>query len=194
MSAKRKICCTLIAVIALLGLCCIDAGAYSAESDVETGVHTDMTDIADGIGDGASSLLGESLEEDGQQLIEALEPQRLLEMVTDVFLLGVPDAIKLFCLVTGLVIVSSVCERVCGSIGNGALSESVESCSAIAIMALILGIQINHIVTIEKYFEDLGHILGCDVGHRTALCIISVCYLEVDALAAKCRETLKLRI
>ncbi len=163
MSARltRKACklaLVLLAVFLLVCVFCFDGAC--AETDEQ--VIEDIADIAGDVSEKTGSeALADIADPDNTEnaLMSALEPKRLLTDVLSYVSAGIPDAVALLGVLSGLILLCALCNAVCAGLSGGTLQKGFEFCSTAAVMTAIVGTQYGSIELVSKYFDDLSSLM-----------------------------------
>lgn len=151
--AKIIFLCTLIYIFSSVYL---SVGAESAEDQIADGLSGAAESVADSTGSSlADSLATESIGGTGNILLEFLTPEQVLEEIFGIGIDMLPSALTLFCSVAGLVVIASVCNSLCSSLGEGGLSRGFAFLSSSAIIAAIFGVIADQVIYVTDFFDGL---------------------------------------
>ena len=161
MSARK---CAFLLLFALLFACLLCADASCGEADMDEQVLSGLSSVAEDVSEVSgkqvlSDVDKQSAEHTGNALLSALEPRKLLSDVLSYVSGGVPEALALLGILSGLVLLCSLCNAVCTGISSAELSRGFEFCSTAAIMSAIVATQYGSISLVVKYFDDLSRLM-----------------------------------
>lgn len=149
----------ILSLVTAFFLFCIAAAAENSEEDK---VFHALAEAADHVADGEEGQLAHSLSGDsdhiGENILETLSPQRTLSEILGVGYAILPRAVKLLCVLLGVVAISAVCNSV-GDAMSG-VSGNFGFLSSAVIITVILGAQMDIILGVADFFDRLGALMG----------------------------------
>lgn len=142
-------------------LLALPVSAEESEADIAENFSSAAGTAAEASGSElADALASDSIEETGKKLLELITPAEVLSEISDVLLGALPDAVKLFCVSAGLVMLSSVFGSLCGSLGDGGVSDGFSFLSAAAIASAATVTLKPQITRTVEFFDGLGALMN----------------------------------
>lgn len=142
-------------LLAAICLFCISSGAESTEEDK---VLEALSEAASGVAEGdLSDALSGSSEDMARSTLDMLSPQRTLSEILGIGYATLPRAVKLLCVLLGVVAISAVCN----SMGDAMMGVSGRFgfLSSAVIISVILGAQMDIILGVADFFDRLGALM-----------------------------------
>ena len=93
-------------------------------------------------------------------LLNSLTPKAAMEEIFGIGANALSEAVRLFLLLSGLIIISSVSRMICGSMGTAAVSEGFGFLSSAAIIAAMIGAQLGYVEVVADFFDRLNSLIG----------------------------------
>ena len=146
------------AVLLLLGVLSV---TVFGESDREQEIADGLSSAAEVAGGEAEEMFaGNDVEQLADSLLTLLTPEQMLERLLGISADLLPDILKTFLVLSGLVIVCAICKMICGSVGTAELSDGFGFLSSAAILAAILLTQSGYMDMVADFFDRLGALMG----------------------------------
>ncbi len=192
--------------VVLISVCLVLIFTFSVSGE-GTGdrVADELSGVADGISERSDSNVATQMsdgdiDDKGKVLLEFLTAEELLDEIFGEIVNALPNALSLLCLVSGLVIISGVCNSVCTSIDSTGISQGFEFLSAAAVIAGVLTTLYGQVDRIYEYFDGLaslmngmipitGIVLAMGGNVTTASVSTATLYGMVRAVEFLCSET-----
>ena len=154
--------CLLTAFLSLLF--CLNASALPEE----------YSDFADAIPDDVAELLPDGFFSDdateiSNALGESLSPGSLLGVVFDLLSGGMGDAFKLFALLTGLAVLSSLLNSFADTVSGGNLKAAVSYGTAVCTATAAVSLQLPRIIAAGEFFKRICIVMNSMIPVMTAL-------------------------
>lgn len=145
-------------------LFCLNASALPEE----------YRDFADAIPDDVAELLPDGFFSDdateiGNALGESLSPGYILGVVFDLLSGGMGDAFKLFALLTGLAVLSSLLNSFADTVSGGNLKAAVSYGTAVCTATAAVSLQLPRIIAAGEFFKRICIVMNSMIPVMTAL-------------------------
>ena len=155
---KKRGVAIFLAVVAVLSL---RVSAEQTEAEIADSFSEVAGEVADVSGSElASELSGEDIEMTADILLEFLTPEQVLDEIFGMLKGALPSAMSLLCMITGLVVLSAVCNSICSSLDTGGISSGFSFLSASVIIAGVLTSVIGQFDRITDFFEGLSSLMS----------------------------------
>ncbi len=152
---KKALFVTILALLCVL--LCIDAFAEDYEKDI----LGSMSEAAENV-EGAENfeLFGEDVSQSGDNLLEFLSAERVLDELFGIGKEAASEALSLMLVLLGLVLICAVCKGAFASDRHSALATGAEFVSTAAICAAILRCGLSSAERVADFFERLEGLMA----------------------------------
>ncbi|MBO7310354.1 MAG: hypothetical protein J6U86_03050 [Clostridia bacterium] len=154
---KRCIAIILVGAVAFS----LHVSAEQTEAEIANSFSKIADEVANTSGsEVASGLSGENIENTADILLEFLTPEQVLDELFGMIKEALPSALSLLCMITGLVVLSAVCNSICSSLDTGGISNGFSFLSTSVIIAGVLTSVIGQFDRITDFFEGISSLMN----------------------------------
>lgn len=151
--------CVICAMLLLSCALAVSAGAVGAEGFFEA---QEWEDFKESLPEGVQDELSRDADSE-EEFCEAVEEMSsfsyILGAILDALGIELASALRLFCSLCALLILSAVFGTASSSMANSSLSSAVRFCSAGAIFATVVYTQYGHFERTEEFFSSIGQLM-----------------------------------
>ena len=154
---KRCIAIILVGAVAFS----LHVSAEQTEAEIANSFSKIADEVANTSGSEVDSgLSGENIENTADILLEFLTPEQVLDELFGMIKEALPSALSLLCMITGLVVLSAVCNSICSSLDTGGISNGFSFLSTSVIIAGVLTSVIGQFDRITDFFEGISSLMN----------------------------------
>ncbi len=140
-------------------------GASERETNEYTRVPKEYTELLEGLPSDISDSLPEDIysgevDKVGSAVAQMSSTEYLFSAVSSAVKFGIKDAVTLFVMLSGVLVLCSVFSAFKSTVASEAMSRAVSFCSSCALFGCVISLQAEHFMRVEEFFERLSFIMN----------------------------------
>ena len=152
----------LLFCVVALNLCLFSFEISAQENITQTEKHVSdlLSQIAQDVSEktdmgSVGEMFDGDIESAGQTLIDSLDVAKFGEDLLALVFSMLGDALLLLCTISGIILISAVCHRICGGLSGESMQKGFGFCSSATIGAAFISLQVTPIDKISEFFHSL---------------------------------------